>query len=179
MHKRHKMKEEICKLLDIADRTYYKWRQEKRPIIQFLTMFDETDLNRFLDNPDDMSKFELIRGKETILHHELVILIGVLSKLELYIQEAKLNREGTLIKFYRTLRDMPVDKKDYKKFLNNYKMDIGEALKNWMVGTSYTEIIEFYDSYLSEKEIGLIRKHKEYILPPLKSMRKHNSHLDD
>lgn len=174
------MKEEICSLLDIADRTFYKWKQEKRPIIQFLAMFNEADLNRYLDDPDNMSKYDLVLdGAPPLLYDELILISGVLTKLEFYIKEKKLNREGILIKFYRTLRDMPDNEKDYIQYLKNYKMPRKEAWINVMPFASFDELIGFYDDYLSSKEINIIRKQKKYILPPLKSMRQHNTDQKD
>jgi len=44
------MKQSIKKILDIADRTYYNWKIEKRPIINLLEKyFTEQDLEEFLE----------------------------------------------------------------------------------------------------------------------------------
>ena len=43
------MKEQILEILDIAPRTYYLWKKEERPIINFLEKyFKEADLSEFL-----------------------------------------------------------------------------------------------------------------------------------
>lgn len=178
MHKRHRMKDEICKLLKIADRTYYKWKLEKRPIIQFLHMFNQEDLKRYLEDPE-ISKYDLIKGSNSLSYIDLIIITGILTKLEIYIKDFQLTKERTLIKFYRTLRDMPNEIDDYSKYLKHYKMEWGEAVNNIMLWTSFDEIIVFYETYLSKKEIEVMRNKKEYILPPLKAMRKYNTHQDD
>lgn len=45
------VKEQILEILDIAPRTYYLWKKEERPIINFLEKyFVEADLSEFLQN---------------------------------------------------------------------------------------------------------------------------------
>lgn len=52
------MKEEIKKILDIADKTYYNWKNQNRPIINFLeNNFTEKDMREFLET-GEIQKFK-------------------------------------------------------------------------------------------------------------------------
>lgn len=52
------MKQSISKLLDISERSYYTWKKENRPIIEFLEKyFTESDLEEFLQT-NSISRLE-------------------------------------------------------------------------------------------------------------------------
>lgn len=75
---------------------------------------------------------------------------------------------------------MPDDNNiDLLSYFNNYDMVTFESMKNMMLGANLNHIIDFYTTFLSQHEIQVMRDQKLYILPPLKSMRKHNAHLKD
>lgn len=56
------MKEQIKKILDIADKTYYNWKNENIPIVAFLIKyFSEDELQEFLET-GKIEKQELIKN---------------------------------------------------------------------------------------------------------------------
>ena len=44
------MRKVISKLLDCSEKSYYRWKQEGRPIIPFLEQFEESELQELLQN---------------------------------------------------------------------------------------------------------------------------------
>ncbi len=174
------IKHAICKILDIADKTYYNWKQNKRPIILLLEKyFDQEELNEFLET-GTIIKLEYLLKADDISSIDFKTIAVIFDKIEIYVQSNNINREAFLIKIYRTLRDIPDnDNIDLLSYLNNYDMVTFESLKNMMLGSNLNDVIDFYTTYLSQVEIKTMRKQKLYILPPLKSMRKHNAHLKD
>lgn len=173
------MKQAISKFLDISDRTVYKWKQENRPIINFLyTYFQKNDLYEYMES-GKMSKLELLSRMSDITRYEVSLISRILESAEEYTVTHKVNREGFLIKLYRTIRDYGGDPKEYTDFLDKYDMKTWESLRNVIWGSSLDDVKEFYQVYLSKKEQEILFLRKFYILPPLKSMRKHNAHLKD
>lgn len=173
------MKQAISKFLDISDRTVYKWKQENRPIIQFLyTYFQKNDLYEYIES-GKMSKLELLSRMSDITRYEISLISRILESAEEYTTTHKVNREGFLIKLYRTVRDYGGDPKEYIDFLDKYDMKTWESLRNVIWGSSLDDVKEFYQDYLSKKEQEILFLRKFYILPPLKAMRKHNAHLKD
>ncbi len=173
------IKPEICELLGIADKTYYNWKQSgNRPIIAMLeSYFDKEDLREYLDT-GTFRKLEFIKEAEDVNSSDYKIIATILDKIESFVQEKNINREGFLIKIYRTLRDMPEDASPIE-YLESYDMKTFESFKNVMYGSSLKDVIEFYATYLSLHEIEVMRAKKIHILGPLKSMRKHNAHMKD
>lgn len=172
------IKHEICKILDIADKTYYNWKQTGRPIIGMLeSYFDGEELREYLETKK-ITKLEYLKKAAEIDSNDFKTIAIILDKIEAYIIQNRINREGFLIKIYRTLRDMP-NNVDYLAYLRDYDMATFESFKNLMYGSSLDDVIDFYSIYLSQSEIQVMRSQKLYILPPLKSMRKHNAHMKD
>jgi len=174
------VKSSIAKLLSVTDRSVYNWSQEKRPIISFLyKYFSEQDIEDYLKF-GKIEKLELLNLSEPISLYEFESLSIILYKIEEYTRmNKKVNREGFLIKIYRTLRDFNGDPKDYVPFLSSYNMHTFESLRNVLYGSTLDDIIEFYENYLSGAEQKLLFEKKFYIMPTLKAMRKHNAHLKD
>ncbi len=173
------MKQTVAKLLDIADRTVYKWKKEKRPIISFLYQyFSKNDIQEYLES-GKMQKLEFLNLSDPINAFELHSISTILHKIEAYVEATKVNREGFLIKLYRTVRDYDGKIEEFVVFLKNYDMKTLESLRNMRFGSSLDDVAAFYQNYLSKQEQELLFNRKLHFLPPLKSMRKYNAHIKD
>lgn len=169
----------ICELCSITGRTYFNWKKEKRPIIDFLEKYIlNKDVEEFLQY-GAISSVELVNNSSLITFEEMKIMTMIYNKIEMIVKDEKLNREGYLIKLYRTLRDLPHDEKDYIDFFEKYNMITFESLKNVIWGSTTKDVVKFYEEYLSKIEIEYILTNKAKFLLPLKAMRKYNAHLDD
>lgn len=172
-------KKNICRLLDTTERSYFNWKKEGRPIISFLEKYIlNKDVEEFLQF-GKISNLELVNNAILITFVEMKMMTMIYDKIEMIVKDEKLNREGYLIKLYRTLRDLPNEELDYIEFFRKYNMKTLDALKNVIWGSSTSDVIKFYEDYLSKKEVEFILNNREKILPPLKAMRKYNAHLDD
>ncbi len=173
------MKAAIAQLLNVSERTIYNWSKEKRPIIPFLyKYFSENDILNYIKF-GQIEKLELLNTSTPLTLHELQSLATILYKIEECIIEEKINRERFLIKFYRTIRDYTEEGEDFVSFVSSYKMKSTESFRNVLYSSSFDDVINFYQNYLSVKERKLLFEKKFYIMPVLKSMRKYNAHLKD
>jgi len=173
------LKQAVSKFLNISDRTVYKWKTENRPIINFLyTYFQKNDLYEYIET-GKMKKLEVLQQMSNVSKYEMTLMSRILESVEEYTITHKVNREGFLIKLYRTVRDYGGDTNKYVNFLDNYDMKSWESLRNVIWGSSLDDVKEFFLDYLSKKEQEILFSKKFHILPPLKSMRKHNAHLKD
>lgn len=131
------MKEEICKLLAIADSTIYKFRKEGRPILALLEKyFTQEDLEEFLEY-GTIEKFEFLKTQDYLVKESEFILM--LAKLP-----------------YLTGND---DYIDYLAYALSYDHDTSEYLKTRH--DFFAVIASAYDSYIrlypNNPNKGLIR----------------------
>ena len=173
------MKSAVAKLLDVSERSVYNWSKENRPIITFLyKYFSKEDIQEYLQF-GQIEKLELLNLSDPITTEEFQSLSIILYKLEKYVRVNKINREGFLIKIYRTLRDFKGSNEEFISFVDEYDMHTIESLRNVLYGSSLKDTINFYQNHLSKEEQRLLFTRKFHIMPTLKSMRKHNAHLKD
>ncbi len=77
-------KQLICDILDIADRTFYKFKTENRPIIQLLEhYFDEDDLQEFLSTRK-ISKLDNIDNIAYLVKQQIDDKIELPNTLQLF-----------------------------------------------------------------------------------------------
>lgn len=78
------MKKAILKLLDVSDKTFYNWKNEKRPIIRlFEKYFTKEDLEEFLET-EKITKFE-----SQITNEKNKIILDEINKKQQEIEELK------------------------------------------------------------------------------------------
>lgn len=84
MHKNKNKKQLICEILDIADRTFYKFKNENRPIIKlFENYFTEDDLQEFL-NTGYISKLDNIDNIATLVKKQIDDKLDLPNTLQLF-----------------------------------------------------------------------------------------------
>jgi len=173
------MKSTVAKLLNVTERSVYNWSKENRPIITFLyKYFSKKDIEDYLEY-GKIEKLELLNLTDPVTSQEFQSLSIILYKIEEYVTINKINREGFLIKIYRTLRDFDGEAPAFVSFLNKYNMKTSESLRNVIYASSLKDTIDFYQNHLSKSEQILLFTRKFHIMPTLKSMRKYNAHLKD
>lgn len=100
MHQKTK-KQLICDILDIADRTFYKFKTENRPIIQLLEhYFDEDDLQEFLTTRK-MSKLDNVDNIADLVRQQIDDKIELPNTLQLFF----IDFYPILKEIYTTLED--------------------------------------------------------------------------
>jgi hypothetical protein len=79
-------KQIIESLFGFTEATFYRWKAQKRPIINLVSLFSDKELEKFLlDGSKQISKFELIENQEVIFRYSrnkyLSIFISPLGSL--------------------------------------------------------------------------------------------------
>lgn len=164
------MKEEIKKILSIADKTYYNYKKENRMIIKLLEKyFDKEDLNEFITT-GSIKKLESIESS-TFLEEEAALLIKRIKSITPAANEL-LDRIGQLvlktteniadILFYQIENDRFYSD---KSMLNGHsathlKLNILEEFKN-----VHPYVLEYFfnnSNYLQKNYASILknRKHK-------------------
>ena len=64
-------KQTMSLLFSTAEGTYYKWKSQKRPIIQLLDyLLTQSEIEEFLSSPDHkIAKFEMIKNQEVVFKY--------------------------------------------------------------------------------------------------------------
>lgn len=121
-------KQLICDILDIADRTFYKFKTENRPIIQLLEhYFDEDDLQEFLTTRK-MSKLDNVDNIANLVRQQIDDKIELPNTLQLFfidfypiLKEIYITLERNELSDFYLLLPIPKDKRDVEcnKILNS------------------------------------------------------------
>lgn len=182
-------KEIIEQFFGFTIATYFNWKKEQRPVINFFeTYFEKLDIEEYLKE-NTITKLDSLSNKISLDANDIFSIHSIILKIDNFSREKAL-REGILILFYRVVRDMPsknysksindiVESEEYLNFIKNYSLLTKESMKNLLTPNIKKHVENFFSDYLSKNEINILLEKKIYILPPLKSMRKHNSHLKD
>lgn len=161
--------EAICKILAIANKTYYNWKKEERPIMSLLAKYFTTeDLEEFLKTSSIqfLDETEMLKN---ISSYKLKVLVIVVEKIERFIGNKPINRKEFLYKIRRSLRDME-ENEDPIRFLNNYRIAETEAVSELLSSNDMSDVIIFYEGHLSREEIAVMREYKFWMLPVLKNL---------
>lgn len=182
-------KEIIEQFFGFTIATYFNWKKEERPVINFFeTYFEKLDIEEYLKE-GTITKLDSLSDKISLDANDIFVINNIILKIDNFTRD-KVQREGILILFYRVIRDMLsknysksiediVESEEYVNFIKNYSLLTKESIKNLLTPGLKVYVNDFFSNYLSKNEINILLEKKIYILPPLKSMRKYNAHLED
>ena len=168
------MKQQIKQILDIADKTYYNWKKEKRPIIELLEKyFTEEDLEEFL-------KYRVITKLEAKESQHTTYMLIDYVKYNLKEKLDKLLLKSNAITFLEkyipkkifinTLKDIATDPKiEVEKYkskdyliekINSYKVatisnlkkkELINTIKNNLSNIECYVLIKYAEEFLNDK----------------------------
>jgi len=161
----------LVKILGITKPTYYRWKQENRPIITILNKyFYKNDLVEFLET-EEMTRFKNLEKVQFLTYESLTQTHLIITNIKTFPRKI-MSREGFYIIVYRMILeyDQTVDQASFIKFIQNYQLFTLKNMQNILTPLERDAGKDLFKTRLSEHEILFIIENKALILPIIKSL---------
>lgn len=174
------MKKEICKLLDISDVSYYRWKQD-RPIIPFLEKyFTDLEITEFIES-GKIERLELIKDKsvkdlkkimdQKVDNDAFCYSTGLFKIKSLNIREKAILYHSineylpfNKVELIGSINKLELTKKAIQQVINTILLRKFSHKFDEKIGYDFdrNHLILFIEKYLSDVEIELFLKNPDF-----------------
>lgn len=164
------MKNSIKQILDIADRTLYNWRKERKPIVLLLEKyFTKEDLEEFLET----GKIRRFENYDASLADPLFVeyvRFNLVAKIDIIKGVGLIDRLSNLIpnKIFKTILNDLANATDFELYQRETKKTLIHRIKGYEASIlekpSKSQLISLIDKNLSNIECYVLIKYHEEIL---------------